>query len=178
VIEQDLPAGDFASWFEDMRAALRGERDAEVPCGGCTACCTSSQFVHIGPDETDTLAAIPPDLLAPAPLMPPGYVVLGYDERGHCPMLVDGACSIYEHRPRTCRTYDCRVFAATGVEPDDPAGAIAEWVRRWRFTYPTEDDGALRDVVRAAAASIQEGPDRPRNTTEHAVRAIAEARGA
>ena len=30
---------------------------------------------------------------------------MGYDERGHCPMLVDGDCSIYDHRPRTCRMY-------------------------------------------------------------------------
>ena len=43
-------------------------RDAARPAGrggvgravrGCTACCTSSQFVHIGPDEVDTLAHIP-----------------------------------------------------------------------------------------------------------------------
>ena len=54
---------------------------------------------------------------------------MGYDERGHCPMLVDGDCSIYEHRPRTCRTYDCRVFAGhRRRRPDQPA--IAERVRR------------------------------------------------
>ena len=87
---------------------------SEVPCDGCTACCTSSQFVHIGPDETDTLARIPRRLLFPAPRLPAGHVLMGYDENGHCPMLVDGACSIYEHRPRTCRTYDCRVFPAAG----------------------------------------------------------------
>ena len=54
-----LDAGRFSTWLADMEAALRGERDADVPCDGCTACCTSSQFVHIGPDETDTLAHIP-----------------------------------------------------------------------------------------------------------------------
>ena len=53
-----LDAGRFAAWLDDMDAALRGERDADVPCAGCTACCTSSQFVHIGPDETDTIAHI------------------------------------------------------------------------------------------------------------------------
>ena len=60
-----------------------------MPCGTCTACCTSSQFVHIGPDEVDTLAHIPAELLFPAPRMPKGHVLLGYDERGHCPMLID-----------------------------------------------------------------------------------------
>ena len=90
-----------------------------MPCNGCTACCTSSQFVHIGPDETDTLAHIPAELLFPAPLRPRGHVLMGYDERGHCPMLIDNRCSIYEHRPQTCRTYDCRVFPAAGVELED-----------------------------------------------------------
>ncbi|MGI9120662.1 MAG: YkgJ family cysteine cluster protein, partial [Acidimicrobiales bacterium] len=117
--EPDLPAGDFSSWMTEMQSALRGERPSDVPCGGCTACCTSSQFVHIGPDETDTLAHIPAELMFPAPRLPPGHRLLGYDEQGHCPMLVDNRCSIYEHRPRTCRTYDCRIFPAAGLEPDD-----------------------------------------------------------
>jgi hypothetical protein len=52
-------AGDFSSWLAGMQAAIRGERGSDVPCDGCTACCTSSQFIHVGPDETDTLARIP-----------------------------------------------------------------------------------------------------------------------
>src|SRR3954468_1298325 len=140
-----------------MRAALRDERASDVPCDGCTACCTSWQFVHIEPDETDTLAHIPEDLLFPAPLMPPGHVVLGYDERGHCPMLVDGKCSIYEHRPRTCRTYDCRIFAAAGVEVDDEESPeIAARARQWRFTYPEPTDDADQAAVGAAAAFLRE----------------------
>jgi Fe-S-cluster containining protein len=116
--EGALAAGAFSAWLAGMRAALDGEADAVVPCAGCTACCTASQFVHIGPDETVTLAHIPPELLFPAPRLPRGHMVLGYDERGHCPMLVDGCCSIYEHRPRACRTYDCRIVPAAGVEPN------------------------------------------------------------
>ncbi|MGH8973037.1 MAG: YkgJ family cysteine cluster protein [Acidimicrobiia bacterium] len=154
----ELAAGDFSSWLTGMQAALRGEADAEVPCAGCTACCTSSQFVHIAPDETDTLAHIPPALLFPAPRLPRGHVVLGYDERGHCPMLIDGQCSIYEHRPRTCRTYDCRIFPAAGLEIDgaDKVG-IARQARRWRFSYPTPADETGHDAVRAAAAALLTG---------------------
>lgn len=136
-----------------MQRALDGAADADVPCGGCTACCTSSQFVHIGPDETDTIARIPAELLFPAPRLAPGNLVMGYDERGHCPMLVDGACVIYAHRPRTCRTYDCRLFAARGIAIDDPAkAAIAARVRRWRFEYPTEADRAAHDAFKVAAS--------------------------
>jgi Fe-S-cluster containining protein len=158
--EGPLPAGGFSGWATQMRGALQGGRDAEVPCGSCSACCTASQFVHIGPDEVDALAHIPAELLFPAPRAPEGHVLLGYDERGHCPMLVDGKCSIYAHRPRTCRTYDCRVFAAAGVAP---AGAqqvaIGRRVRRWRFSYDSSDDQLQHEAMRAAARYLGEHPD-------------------
>jgi hypothetical protein len=153
-----------------MQAALRGDADAEVPCGSCTACCTSSQFVPIGPDETDTLAHIPAELLFPAPRQPKGHVVLGYDERGHCPMLVDGRCSIYEHRPRTCRTYDCRIFAATGLDvgaDDQTKDPIAERVTRWQFSFPTADHRRRQDAVLTAVRTV-----RATNVTQLAVTAI------
>ena len=94
-----MAAGDFSQWLTQMAAALRGERGSEVPCGDCTACCTASQFVHIAPNETDTLSHIPKELLFAAPRLPRGHKLLGYDDRGYCPMLIDGACSIYAHRP-------------------------------------------------------------------------------
>jgi len=168
--EHDLAAGDFSTWLGEMRRALRGETDADVPCGDCTACCTSSQFVHIEPDETDTLAHIPRALLFPAPQRPRGHVLLGYDEHGHCPMLADGRCSIYEHRPRTCRTYDCRVFPATGLDVEDRP-AIAERVRRWRFSYRKPADRQQHEAVRAVAVTLRAG-ERAASTTRLAVRAV------
>jgi Fe-S-cluster containining protein len=168
--DSPLPAGDFAAWLDAMQAALRGDADAAVPCGDCTACCTSSQFVPIGPDEAETLAHIPPELLFPAPRRSEGHVLLPYDERGHCPMLVDSRCSIYEHRPRTCRTYDCRVFSATGLEVDaesETKGAIAARARRWQFSFPTDEDRRRHGAVRAAVRSI-----RATSVTELAVRSV------
>jgi hypothetical protein len=139
-----LDAGRFSEWLRELDAALQGDDDARVPCGTCRACCTSAQFVHIGPDETDTLAHVPRALCFPAPGLPVGHVVLGYDERGWCPMLGEHGCTIYEHRPRTCRTYDCRVFAAAGVTPADDQPDIAARVRRWRFTV--DDEATWVDV--------------------------------
>jgi Fe-S-cluster containining protein len=174
-----LAAGDFSSWMTEIQGAIRGDHGSDVPCDGCTACCTSSQFIHVGPDESDTLAHIPADLLFPAPGRPPGHVVLGYDERGHCPMLIDDKCSIYEHRPRTCRTYDCRIFPATGLDIDDADKTqIADRARRWRFSYHTDADRLQHDAVRAAATTLQAQADRrpgravPTNSTQLAVRAI------
>jgi Fe-S-cluster containining protein len=176
---RQIAAGDFSTWMDEIQGALRGERGSDVPCGSCTACCTSSQFIHIAPDETGTLARIPEGLLFPAPHSPRGHVLLGYDHNGHCPMLVDNQCSIYTHRPRTCRTYDCRVFPAAGLDPeDDDKVLIAERARRWEFSYATEDGRTQHAAVRAAAAFLGERADDlptdaiPTTTTQLAVRAI------
>lgn len=147
--EGPLPAGALGRWLDGLGAALSGGADADVPCGECSACCTSSQFVHVGPDEIDALAHLPAALLVPAPGLPAGHLVLGYDELGRCPMLVESRCSIYDHRPRTCRTYDCRIFPATGTSPEEPTkAAIAARARRWRFDIEDLGDG---DVDLAAA---------------------------
>jgi uncharacterized protein len=174
-----LDAGSFSSWLAATGRSLAGDADASVPCDGCTACCTSSQFVHIAPDETDTLDHIPPQLLFAAPARSRGHVLMGYDQDGNCPMLHDGACSIYEHRPRTCRIYDCRVFAATGVELDEDAKrAIAQRAARWRFTVGDDDERVEHAAVRAAAAYLRDHADAfppdvaPRTATQRAVMAV------
>jgi uncharacterized protein len=173
-----LAAGDFSPWLAEVQGALRGDNASDVPCGSCTACCTGSQFIHIGPEETDALAHIPKALLFPAPQMPSGHVLMGYNEHGHCPMLIDNACSIYEHRPRTCRTYDCRVFPATGLTITDKEKVlIARQARRWQFSHPTPVDRVQHDAVRAAASFLQLHPAvlpglSPDNTTQVAIVAI------
>jgi Fe-S-cluster containining protein len=157
-----LDAGDLRDWLAELRGALRSEGDTNVPCGECTACCEASQFIHVAPDEAETLAHIPGALLFPAPGAPPGHLVMGFGEHGRCPMLRAHGCSIYEHRPRTCRTYDCRVFAATRVVPAGPGQtAIAERARRWRFTVRNADDEALLVHLRAAADELARTTDRP-----------------
>jgi uncharacterized protein len=165
--------------MEEIQAAIPGRRAAEVACARCTACCAASQFVHISPDETGALACIPPQLLFPAPNMPEGQKLMGYDEQGRCPMLGACGCSIYEARPRTCRSYDCRIFAAAGVEPaDESQAAIARQARRWRFAFDSPEDEVLFAAVRASAAYLGEYAGRlpseylPRNAVELAVLAI------
>ena len=155
--ETTTPAGELSSWLRAMVHALLTGGGSDVPCDGCTACCRSSQFVHIGPDELDTLAHVPAELTFPAPGRPRGHVVLGYDEQGHCPMLIDDRCSIYSHRPRTCRTYDCRVFPAAGVTPDQPL--VAERAARWEFRYRDDEARAKHAAIRAAAGFVQDHPD-------------------
>jgi Fe-S-cluster containining protein len=139
-------AGTFSTWLDGTIAALAVGGDSDVPCGTCDACCSSAQFVHVTPDDVDALAHIPAELLFPAPGAPKGHQVMGYDEDGRCPMLTDTGCSIYQHRPQTCRQYDCRVFAATGVESDKPL--IAVRVSEWEFDIDDPDRvGQLRSLV-------------------------------
>jgi Fe-S-cluster containining protein len=177
----ELPAGDFASWLRAGRAGRARGTGTDVPCGTCTACCTSAYFVHVAPDETDTLRCIPPALLFPAPGLPPGHMVLGHDEDGRCPLLKAGACSIYAHRPRICREYDCRVFPAAGITEagGEEKAAVNRQIARWRFSHPTDGDRAAHDAVRAAAAFLRVHADAfpagivPRNPTQLAALAIA-----
>jgi uncharacterized protein len=171
-------AGGFVAWLHDHRSAVAGEQDADVACGECTACCRSAQFVHISPDEIDTLEHIEPDLLFPAPRMPDGHVLLGYDEAGQCPMLDESGCSIYQHRPRTCRTYDCRIFAAAGIDADDDKPLITERARQWQFDLATDRDRSASTSVHAAATSLMEHEDTlpddiaPRNQAQLALLAV------
>jgi hypothetical protein len=174
-----IAAGSVAAWYSEFAHALRTGSDAHVPCGSCSACCTSSQFVHIGPDEHDTLAHIPSALRFAAPRHA-GHSVLPYDERGHCPMLAAGRCSIYEYRPRTCRVYDCRVFAATAVVPDEPSRrAVREQVVRWRFDRTDPADRELGDRLERAGRWIDDHQDdlpealRAHDSTRRALSAFA-----
>jgi Fe-S-cluster containining protein len=152
-----LSAGSFAAWLRSAQAALAEEQPADLPCGDCNACCRTSHFVHVRPEEKRTLARLPRDLLFPAPGLPPGNLVLGYDQAGRCPLLVAGRCSVYEDRPLACRTYDCRIYAATGVAPD--RDAIARQVRRWRFSYASRDDRQRQAAVQAAVRFMREHPE-------------------
>ena len=148
---------EFGAWLTGITKVLDRDGVSDVPCGSCTACCRASQFVHVEPDELETLARIPRALLFPAPGAPIDHRVMGYDERGHCPMLIDDRCSIYEVRPRACRAYDCRVFSATHVFPEETEKAeVASRARGWTFTYAAEADRQCHRRLVAVAGSIRD----------------------
>jgi len=148
-------AGPLAAWAVATVAVAAGRAEADVPCGTCTACCRAGWFVHVAPDEVEALRRIPAALQFPAPGRPPGHVVVPHDDRGRCPMLTDAGCSIYEHRPRTCRAFDCRVFTATGVRPDgDAAADVAHRAAAWRFDRTGPDDRRHHLAIRAAVERL------------------------
>jgi hypothetical protein len=177
--QQDLPAGCFSSWLRRTRSALAKENGVNVHCGECRACCMSSYFIHIRPEEKQAISLINRKLLFPAPGLPKGNVLLGYDQHGRCPMLIDNKCSIYEHRPLTCRCYDCRIFTAAGIAAgDDEKALINQRAKRWKFSYPTGRDRDQHSAVQAAAIFLREraecfpGGAVPGNPSQLAILAI------
>jgi Fe-S-cluster containining protein len=155
--EVGIAAGDFSAWLRATEASLRSVSGAaEVPCGECKGCCRSSMFIPIAPAETRTIQRIPRALLFPAPGRPKGHVLMGYSDTGRCPMLIGDSCSIYQDRPQTCRDYDCRVFAATGISIDqETQPEIAQRVRQWVFQYKDAASRAEHRNLKAAAAFLQ-----------------------
>jgi hypothetical protein len=174
----ELPAGNFSEWLRAMRRALSGQEGMNVACGDCVGCCTSSYYIKVRAHETRALAAIDAKLLSPAPGHD-GSQLMGHLPNGHCPMFDGRGCSIYQDRPDTCRTYDCRVFAAAGMPAgDDGKSVINERVASWRFEYPTDNDRREQRAVRAAANFLRQHPVRfpggrvPSRASEVAVLAV------
>jgi Fe-S-cluster containining protein len=136
---------------------LRGAEGPPVPCGDCRGCCRSSYFIPVRSTDTRTLAVVPAQLLLHAPGRPPDQRVLGYRADGSCPLFDGGDCTIYPHRPQTCRDYDCRVFAAAGIAAGGAEKAeINGRIGAWRFSYAGPADERAHAAVRAAATFMTE----------------------
>jgi Fe-S-cluster containining protein len=117
-------------------------------------------FIQIEPEEVETIRSIPEELLFQAPWRPEGHLLMGYNEKGHCPMLVDNQCSIYDARPQTCRDYDCRVFAATGVAVDVKRQPdIAKRVAAWVFEHDSAESREEEARLKSAAAFLCQNRD-------------------
>jgi Fe-S-cluster containining protein len=170
-----IAAGSFSEWLADTQQAS----PADMPCGSCNACCRSSYFIHIRPDDIAALDHIDQELLFPAPGLPEGHFIMGFNQQGACPMLVDDQCSIYAYRPQTCRDYDCRIFAATeiaagGVDKQD----VNTQAVRWQFDYPDQTDELDHQAVQAAVTFLQDhaehfaGDVLPSNPTQIALLAL------
>ena len=94
-----------------------------VPCGTCNACCRNGYVITRKASDSADLPWQPGvDEAA-------GMEVLPRTPEKHCALLVDGRCSVYEHRPYDCRTYDCRDLAYTNLYIAGPIGEVLE--KRW-----------------------------------------------
>jgi len=84
----------------------------DVPCDGCTKCC-ETLAPYLTPEEISSGKY-------PLSFTQPDDALLNFDSEagpvvtifrkpsGGCGMFVDGKCSIYDDRPKSCRQFDCR----------------------------------------------------------------------
>jgi uncharacterized protein len=88
--------------IQALAAEVRAFSDPYTACRkGCNACCT--QRVMMSQTEANAIAY---KIGRQAVQLRPGYKmqdIHAYGEDKPCTFLVDGACSIYEHRPVVCR---------------------------------------------------------------------------
>ena len=158
-LSSPAPAGRFSDWLRDMRASLAGGAGMDVACGDCVGCCTSSYYIKVRAHERRALARIGEDHLEPE-AAPDGSRFMGFRDDGHCRMFVAGGCSIYADRPETCRTYDCRVYAAAGMDAGDGRAMINARIAGWRFEFADERDRREHAAVQAAARYLCQHPVR------------------
>jgi len=135
-------AGDPREFHDRMvdrgNRLLRGDPravDAAVPCNGCRECCYHAG-VDVHPEDE------PPENLAhlQTERREDGVLYLRKREDGACVHLGAKGCTVYEHRPRACRGYDCRVYALTNVL-DTFDGAHQQ--PRWLFEPKNPESGAF-----------------------------------
>ncbi len=150
----EVAAGAFGEWLSQTHAALRGTGGTDVPCGDCVGCCVSSYYIPIRPADRRALELVPDRWLVRSGRS--GQWLIGYRDDGTCPMQKNGGCSIYADRPQTCRDYDCRIFAAAGIEAgDDTKRVINQRVRAWRFTYATDAEQQSHAAIKRTAAFVR-----------------------
>ncbi|MET0293145.1 MAG: YkgJ family cysteine cluster protein [Steroidobacteraceae bacterium] len=152
-----IDAGPFGEWFTSARRVLQGRGESDVPCGTCTGCCTSSYYIRIRAADRAAVTGIASSYFVRGRGMPPDEVLMGWRHDGTCPALESTGCSVYAQRPMTCRDYDCRIFAAAGIEAgDERKTVINERVRAWRFRFESDEERHTFDAIRRAARFIQE----------------------
>jgi len=151
---EHISAGTFSEWLTSMRGVLRGDRDADVPCGDCVGCCVSSYPIPLRLRDKLAREQVPEERLI-GPARPGERWLMGYRDDGSCPFLLGHHCSIYADRPQTCRDYDCRIYAAAEMMPDGDRPVIAGRVKAWRFIYRSDQDRREAQAVSRAAQFIR-----------------------
>lgn len=157
--EAIVAAGPFSAWLRAMRRSLSGNEGMDVPCGDCVGCCVSGYSVQLRPEDHEAAARIPATFIVSVPGFTKGHLTVKPLSTGVCPMLDDRKCSIYSVRPQTCLDYDCRIFAAAGIDAGEGKVVINKRVHEWRFSYPERTDELEHAAVRAAAAFIRDKRD-------------------
>lgn len=119
--------------------------DAIVPCGPCVACCQHVAIDLYPPQDDPTQFVTQTDSN--------GRVTLARQADGSCHYLQDKQCTIYERRPATCRSFDCRVLLATDVRR--PLHVWRAASELFELTAKAPGDADLLATIRTKARLIE-----------------------
>lgn len=141
---EERPLGHIDTVMRKINKGL-STGNAEVPCGGCTACCRRGYEMILTEKESSIL---------PFELSSTGQKILQRNE-GVCALFVDGKCSVYNTRPASCKKYDCRIFSMAGIVPTEllDVGYIPFAIS----TKNRQEDINKYAMRLAAAASLRNG---------------------
>ena len=134
--------GSPVTWLRKLKKqhSRGGDTTADVPCGDCNACCHETS-VFLEPDEVDKYRCVQ-ESDSDGQSQPR----LERNEDESCVYLDEqGACSIYERRPKLCRNFDCRPLAFCGIQLKEKE-KLSEGLEHWDMTPRSTED---REVLLA-----------------------------
>lgn len=88
-------------------------------CVACGMCCDGTMFGQVVAQENELLQMV---LLGAETHEKDGKNFFSQP----CPAFVDGSCSIYEHRPKTCSGYKCALLKRVLKEEITPEQALVK----------------------------------------------------
>lgn len=128
----------------DLRNSSGERVEACVPCNGCRSCCYFENVeVHPEEERAEDLRCL--SLVQTQE----GRTVLPKRDDGACAHLGSGGCKVYDHRPRACRMYDCRIHAIAGLA--QRYGGTEHTAPVWTFRPQSPQDLATLSVLRISA---------------------------
>jgi Fe-S-cluster containining protein len=92
-----------------------------VSCRSCRACCIEFVETSLLPGDSDEGLDVE---------VRDGRRFLKKKANGECVHLQEGGCSVYEHRPSSCRVFDCRDFAV-GRQSNPELPLLSEAIAQW-----------------------------------------------
>jgi Fe-S-cluster containining protein len=134
-----------------VRIAQTSPPVLNVPCNTCNACCYNHRI------EVDR-SQEPPERLARLDMVPDEYGDMKLRKRadGSCVHLGENGCTIYEHRPTTCRTYDCRMSCMLGIRRAYQHGDAVIEEPAWIFDQETRKDRILHAAFQMAGDHLRQ----------------------
>jgi hypothetical protein len=135
-------------YIKQLRHSYSGplgvDTPVHVPCGTCNACCWHS-FIDIDPKDED-----PADLQHLDYIEDPAHDAfkLRKKDDGSCVHLGPNGCTVYAHRPKACRRYDCRLMAVFGIKDPYENGHESP---NWFFPPKTDEEAFVFKILSGTA---------------------------